>query len=252
MYLAAKLSKFEVKDWHNRLPNHVSWWDQFAEDLEASDLEEICHQVLDLYNPPQLANLATPIAQTNGKTPSKNPPTRNVTAPTLSSSSRPAGPKTPPPRSSRNRTPPMPPQPVSLPRSQARTPPNHPNGLRTSQPRTPPMPPNGLPPTPRSRARTPPLPPAATRPPLPPPGVMTLAPVAVAPPAGYPPGMPPAPYYYPPNYPPQIVHPHYSQAYPTYPVPPGQVFYPGAPPPHPPPPEGYAQPPPSFHGNVRY
>lgn len=67
MYLAAKLSKFEVKDWSNRLPNHVSWWDQFAEDLETSDLEEICHQVLDLYNPPQLANLATPAAQTNGK-----------------------------------------------------------------------------------------------------------------------------------------------------------------------------------------
>ena len=45
MYLAVKLSKFEVKDWANRLPNHHNWWDQFVEDLDTSDLEEICHQV---------------------------------------------------------------------------------------------------------------------------------------------------------------------------------------------------------------
>ena len=44
-----KLSKFEVKDWANRQPHHHNWWDQFVEDLVASDLEEICHQVLDLY-----------------------------------------------------------------------------------------------------------------------------------------------------------------------------------------------------------
>jgi hypothetical protein len=49
MYLAVKLSKFEVKDWVNRQPHHHNWWDQFVDDLEASDLEEICHQVLDLY-----------------------------------------------------------------------------------------------------------------------------------------------------------------------------------------------------------
>jgi hypothetical protein len=36
MYLAVKLSKFEVKDWMNRLHNHVNWWDQFVDDLEAS------------------------------------------------------------------------------------------------------------------------------------------------------------------------------------------------------------------------
>merc|ERR1712062_694554 len=55
MYLAVKLSKFEVKDWANRLPNHHSWWDQFVEDLDTSDLEEICHQVLDLYTQPVTA-----------------------------------------------------------------------------------------------------------------------------------------------------------------------------------------------------
>ena len=43
-------SKFEIKDWVNRQPHHVNWWHQFVEDLETSDLEEICHQVLDLYS----------------------------------------------------------------------------------------------------------------------------------------------------------------------------------------------------------
>jgi hypothetical protein len=47
MYLAAKLSKFDVKEWKNRQPNHINWWDQFAQDLETSDLEGICHQVSD-------------------------------------------------------------------------------------------------------------------------------------------------------------------------------------------------------------
>ena len=36
MYLAVKLSKFEVKDWMNRLQHHLNWWDQFVDDLEAS------------------------------------------------------------------------------------------------------------------------------------------------------------------------------------------------------------------------
>ncbi len=52
MYLAAKLSKFEVKDWARREPSHRHWWDQFVQDLETQDLEEICHQVLDLYTQP--------------------------------------------------------------------------------------------------------------------------------------------------------------------------------------------------------
>lgn len=55
MYLAVKLSKFEVKDWVNRTARQVHWWDQFVEDLDTSDLEEICHQVLDLYAQPVTA-----------------------------------------------------------------------------------------------------------------------------------------------------------------------------------------------------
>ena len=45
MYLAAKLSKFEVKDWNDRCDWHRHWWDQYVEDLDVEVLEEICHQV---------------------------------------------------------------------------------------------------------------------------------------------------------------------------------------------------------------
>ena len=61
MYLAAKLSKFEVfklfvefvhiislevKDWKNRTTEQVNWWDQYVKDLEIDVLEDICHQVI--------------------------------------------------------------------------------------------------------------------------------------------------------------------------------------------------------------
>ena len=50
MYLVAKLSKFEVKDWENRKElGHEQWWDMYVDSLDTADLEEICHQVLDLY-----------------------------------------------------------------------------------------------------------------------------------------------------------------------------------------------------------
>ena len=55
MHLAGKMSKFEVKDWKDQLPHQGHWWDQYVEDLEMSDLEEICHEVLDLYAQPVTA-----------------------------------------------------------------------------------------------------------------------------------------------------------------------------------------------------
>ncbi|KAM3960063.1 LOW QUALITY PROTEIN: cyclin-K [Aphomia sociella] len=51
MFLAGKLSKFEVVDWNGRLPKHNAWWDMFVEDITMELLEDICHQVLDLYSP---------------------------------------------------------------------------------------------------------------------------------------------------------------------------------------------------------
>ncbi|XP_033227334.1 cyclin-K-like isoform X2 [Belonocnema kinseyi] len=50
MYLAGKLSKFEVVDWQGRQPKHLRWWDMFVEDVTMDLLEDICHQVLDLYS----------------------------------------------------------------------------------------------------------------------------------------------------------------------------------------------------------
>ncbi|XP_066992594.1 cyclin-K isoform X2 [Anabrus simplex] len=53
MYLAGKLSKFEVVDWTGRTAKHLRWWDMFVEDVTMDLLEDICHQVLDLYSQPQ-------------------------------------------------------------------------------------------------------------------------------------------------------------------------------------------------------
>ena len=46
------MSKFEVVDWKNRTPEHKYWWDQYVRDLDTEILEDICHQVLDLYSQP--------------------------------------------------------------------------------------------------------------------------------------------------------------------------------------------------------
>ncbi|CAH1392046.1 unnamed protein product [Nezara viridula] len=53
MYLAGKLSKFEVVDWTGRASKHLRWWDMFIEDVTMDLLEDICHQVLDLYSQTQ-------------------------------------------------------------------------------------------------------------------------------------------------------------------------------------------------------
>ena len=39
MYLAGKLSKFEIHDWSGRQPRHVRWWDMFVEDISLEILE---------------------------------------------------------------------------------------------------------------------------------------------------------------------------------------------------------------------
>ncbi|XP_037073367.1 cyclin-K-like [Pollicipes pollicipes] len=59
MYLAGKLSKFEVVDWVGRQPHHLRWWDMFVEDISMELLEDICHQVLDLYTQAKAAGVAT-------------------------------------------------------------------------------------------------------------------------------------------------------------------------------------------------
>lgn len=39
MYLAGKLSKFEVVDWIGRHQRHLRWWDMFVEDVTMDLLE---------------------------------------------------------------------------------------------------------------------------------------------------------------------------------------------------------------------
>nr|XP_039265082.1 cyclin-K-like [Styela clava] len=47
MYLAGRLCKFEPQDWAY---NRGRWWEQFIDDISMDLLEDICHQVLDLYS----------------------------------------------------------------------------------------------------------------------------------------------------------------------------------------------------------
>ena len=45
-----KYLHIKVKDWENRKElGHEHWWDMYVDNLLTSDLENICHQVLDLY-----------------------------------------------------------------------------------------------------------------------------------------------------------------------------------------------------------
>lgn len=103
IYLTAKMSKFEVKDWTNRKSWHKRWWDQYVEDLDIDVLDDICHQVLDLYD------------QTDGPPPTKDqmesPPPVLRSKPSSGTSSR----KSTPPLPRDPQLPPLPPQSKSRP-----------------------------------------------------------------------------------------------------------------------------------------
>lgn len=49
MYLACKISKYDVIDWKGRTPDHQKWWDMFVKDMTKNILEDICHQVSDFH-----------------------------------------------------------------------------------------------------------------------------------------------------------------------------------------------------------
>lgn len=88
IYLASKLSKFTVVDWVGKQPEHLKWWDMFVQDVTMEILEDICHQVLDLYqqpnnesppdSPPQLPpSKASPPMKRASPGANKNSPTVN-------------------------------------------------------------------------------------------------------------------------------------------------------------------------------
>jgi len=49
LLLACKTGAFEICDWDNRRLEHKYWWDVYVENLDELTLENICHQVLDVY-----------------------------------------------------------------------------------------------------------------------------------------------------------------------------------------------------------
>ncbi|XP_025105468.1 cyclin-K-like isoform X2 [Pomacea canaliculata] len=54
MYLASRLTKFEPQDWQGRLVGSKSkWWEDLVEGMSMELMEDICHQVLDLYSAQQ-------------------------------------------------------------------------------------------------------------------------------------------------------------------------------------------------------
>ncbi|XP_077521997.1 cyclin K isoform X1 [Amblyomma americanum] len=238
IYLAGKLSKFEVTDWVGRTSRHQRWWEVYVEDITVELLEDICHQVLDLYS--------TPIPNT----PQDSPPDSPVLPVKSGRHSLPSS----PPKSPAVAPPPPPQQPLQQPPPEMVTP-VVPSVVVPPPSVAPPM--AGMPiPTIDSSVKPvpmvvdvgqPPLPPRLHE--LPPPSEKPPPPEAYrggyppAPPPGYtlpppPPPLPPTshpPPNHPPPPPPGGQPPYYHRA----PEPPPPPAYPGAPPPlpyHAPPP----------------
>lgn len=69
IHLASKLSKFTVLDWLGRQPQHQRWWDMFVSNVTMEIIEDICHQVLDLYQSTQKQGQET-------NSPPQKPPSR--------------------------------------------------------------------------------------------------------------------------------------------------------------------------------
>ncbi|XP_064602873.1 cyclin-K-like [Liolophura sinensis] len=51
LYLATRLSKLDIQDWVGKPQgSKLKWWEGLVEDLSQELIEDICHQVLDLYS----------------------------------------------------------------------------------------------------------------------------------------------------------------------------------------------------------
>ncbi|KAJ6633936.1 Cyclin-K [Pseudolycoriella hygida] len=81
IHLVCKLSKFTSSKWVGQLPTHLRWWDIFVADVTMEILEDICHQVLDLYEP---TNTSTTNTESLPQLPPK--PKRAKMSPTSKSS----------------------------------------------------------------------------------------------------------------------------------------------------------------------
>uniref|UniRef100_A0A6Q2YBN0 Cyclin-K n=1 Tax=Esox lucius TaxID=8010 RepID=A0A6Q2YBN0_ESOLU len=199
MYLAGRLCKFDIQEWTSRQSSR-RWWEQFVQDVPVELLEDICHQILDLYSQGKQQMPQTP----SEKTPTTPIPTPQQpltqqpplpSPPVLPPLSKKASPQTSPPRHLKRAhvtspeeeskapeplgskiprlEPPMPPPPTSLPPSDRKRPAPHlsaplPGDVEQPGAGDPAEAPEGPPPPPHSASlhQPPPLP---HRPPPPPP-----------------------------------------------------------------------------------
>lgn len=99
IHLASKLSKFVVDDWTGRQPDHLRWWDMFVADITMEILEDICHQVLDLYqSDSQASGAESPVQLPPSKaniTPSKRIPANVAAAKATPQATAPVPPEVP-------------------------------------------------------------------------------------------------------------------------------------------------------------
>lgn len=86
IHLASKLSKFSVSKWVGQQPIHLRWWDMFVADVTMEILEDICHQVLDLYQQPNSSNTESPPQLPPSKSSPPPKPKRAKISPTFKSS----------------------------------------------------------------------------------------------------------------------------------------------------------------------
>uniref|UniRef100_UPI0037E856C0 cyclin-K-like n=1 Tax=Semicossyphus pulcher TaxID=241346 RepID=UPI0037E856C0 len=165
MYLAGRLCKFDVQEWTYK---HSSrrWWEQFVHDVPVEVLEDICHQILDLYS--QAKQQIPDGGMGTGETPpppsilspSAPPPTKKTSPQT---SPRPPRPAQPSPKEDNKPVkltslePPPPPPPVSM-NTDLKPPSSYPPApeppSKPPPPSSPPLPPSS--PSPSQRPAPPP------------------------------------------------------------------------------------------------
>ncbi|XP_006632189.1 cyclin-K [Lepisosteus oculatus] len=100
MYLAGRLCKFEIQEWTSK-QTYRKWWEQFVQDVPVELLEDICHQILDLYSQGKQQIPQQPQAQEKEKVLPPVPPQPPVPPPQAQpqpQSSGPTPPAQPPPK----------------------------------------------------------------------------------------------------------------------------------------------------------
>ncbi|KAI1897274.1 hypothetical protein AGOR_G00081630, partial [Albula goreensis] len=73
MYLAGRLCKFDIQEWTSKQSSR-RWWEQFVQDVPVELLEDICHQILDLYSQGKQPIPQQPLLQEKEKAPPTSQP----------------------------------------------------------------------------------------------------------------------------------------------------------------------------------